>query len=371
MKNHLLERPRLKSPGTFVLPQIASDIPARLGKETIKHQVLAKFALAAEAIGIPLPGGNFVSIEEVVHQQWANYLKATLGSEAHDYIAGNLEIVVSDNRLEARIASASNLVVLKLKPVITALESQITGLGWYVMNVLDRAGCHGMTVYDCKLLGYQAMCYLYEAETDEEMASALYSEEHGRDPKKAEIPGLIEEYRDSHMYFPSDVLAQVDGHKHLLGWPSSPEVRAACKAFNPKKAAAALSENQLSQDLVKCVQAAITLDKLISKDKGRAFTWGGEEQDPDSDEYYDDQPELVGAVCVLAWENSQMLLEMVEHAERSAYENGSAYEYQGHAFVQLDASSVEIKNLARALRAYFERWNAMAKLVSCFPFAQE
>ncbi|OZA47015.1 MAG: hypothetical protein B7X88_23000 [Polaromonas sp. 17-63-33] len=370
MKNSLLERPRLTSPGRFVLPQIATDIPARLGKESVKHQVLAKFALAAEAIGLPLPGGDFVSIEEVVHQQWGNYYNATMAPESNQFLAGNLEIVVSNKRLEARIASSPNLVIVQAKPVITALESKMPGLGWYVMDVLGRAAGHGMNVYDCHLVGYQSQSYLFEAESDEEFAKNLFNEEHGSGPKAEDIPMLIEAYRDDYAYLPSDVLRQVDGHKHLLGWTDSSEAGRR-RAFVSKHAEAALAGIALDPGFAKCVQAAIALDKLFKKDKARAFSWSGEEVDPEDGEDFGDYPEQVGAVCIVAWEETDMLLEMIEHSERGAYENGTAYEYQGMAWVPLDASSKEIKNLARDLRAYLERWNAMALLVSCFPFAEE
>ncbi|WP_170954745.1 PRTRC system protein F [Polaromonas sp. AER18D-145] len=370
MKNSLLERPRLRSPGRFVLPQIASDIPVRLGKESVKHQVLAKFALAAEAIGIPLPGGNFVSIEEVVNQQWGNYYKATMGPESNDFLAGNLEIVVTNKRLEARIASSPNLVMVQAKPVITALESKMAGLGWYVLDVLGRAAGHAMNVYDCRLLGYQSQAYLFEAESDEEFAKNLYAEEHGNHPEDADIPKLIEAYRDDYAYLPSDVLRQVDGHKHLLGWADSsgPGNR---RAFVSKRAEAAFAGIAFEPELAKCVQAAIALDKLFKKDKAHAFSWSGEDVDPEDGEDFADYPEQVGAVCIVAWEETDILLEMIEHSERGAYENGTAYEYQGRAWVPLDASSKEIKNLARDLRDYLGRWNAMAMLVSCFPFAEE
>lgn len=370
MKNSLLERPRLKSPGRFVLPQIASDIPVRLGKESVKHQVLAKFALAAEAIGIPLPGGDFVSIEEVVNQQWGNYYKATMGQESTHYLAGNLEIIVSNKRLEARIASSPNLIMVQAKPVITALETKMPGLGWYVLDVLGRAAGHAMNVYDCRILGYQSQVYLFEAESDEEFVKNLFHEENGSYPKAEDIPLLIEAYRDDYAYFPSDVLRQVDGHKHLLGWTDGSST-VSRRAFVVKHAEAALARIALEPELAKCVQAAIALDKLFTMDKVRAFNWSGEEVDPEEGEDFGDYPEQVGAVCIVAWEETVMLLEMIEHSERGAYENGTAYEYQGMAWVPLDASSKEIKNLARELQAYLGRWNAMAMLVSCFPFAEE
>lgn len=119
------------------------------------------------------------------------------------------------------------------------------------------------------------------------------------------------------------------------------------------------------------LRASRTLIKGASEGKVRAFNWSGEEVDQDEGEDFGDYPEQVGAVCIVAWEETDMLLEMIEHSERGAYENGTAYEYQGMAWVPLDASSKEIKNLARELQAYLGRWNAMALLVSCFPFAEE
>lgn len=61
-------------PGLFVLPTISPEIPYVLEQASERSRVLARFALAGEASGVALPGGQMQSVQEVVAQQWTDFV---------------------------------------------------------------------------------------------------------------------------------------------------------------------------------------------------------------------------------------------------------------------------------------------------------
>lgn len=355
MESTLLERP-VRQHGTFVLPGIASDVPLTLGTLSNAYQLLARFSLAAEQAGFELPGGDFINVESTVKQQFQGWLDKQITPTAHQLLGGQPNIEVNDQQVLFYMQAPSNLEVVRLSPVIEALEAKVPGLGWYVNHVIEQAPGHGMNIYGPSLMGYQAMYYLQEAESDEEFVIARYEEEHGEPPASEDIPKLTEQYRQDHAYFPSDVLAQVGGHCHLLGWSTGLNK---VKRLSSRQAMRAVKTATLSKALQQCVQDALDLDRLFRRDKERTFCWDGS-----------DDVEPMGAVCFVAWDEFSLLAEMAEHYEQDLYNGGQAIEWLTRLSVSASASPEELKQMARHVRSYFERWNALGKLLSNFPAVQ-
>lgn len=369
MKNQLIELPRQQCHGTFVLPDFSPNIPARIGQDDELLKCLAQFSLASNAVGVPFPEGSFTTLEETVTRQWNHYLQATLSWEGQRQLAGNIEICVSAEKLEMRVAALPHgLCVIMLKPVIEALEAHQTGLGWYVLERIESASYRGMNIYGPRLLGHQTCGYLGDNYTDEEFAEILYEEENGEEFKGKVTPKMIAKCRESWQHFPSDVLAQVDGHAHLLGWKVKAEDKKKSSALTHKQVVAIAGTNKLTKELQECVQAAIELDKCLSKKSACDVYFGAIH---DIDQMDGEQMDGIGTTCFMAWEDHDMLIEMVEHFERGAYESGTACEYLTMAFVDFEATMDEMKIMARGMRAYIKRWNALARLVACFPLIED
>lgn len=361
MNSETLDQPGHRTHGTFVLPEIHSEIPSSFGKDFIRKQALARFALATEQIGIPLPGGDFTSIEKILARQWQHYLGETLNEHAKTHLKVLPEIIATDASLEVIMTARSELNTYRLKPIVEKLEKIVPGLGWYVQETISRVRAHGIEIYDSLLMAY-ALEYNYEgAETDEEYVRLLMENE-GEESEDQEITDeVMARYKESYSWFPSDILKELDGHRRLLGWmplKGTGEVRT--RTLSRRQAINALRNRRLKGKLRECVNDAIHLDRLLAADKKSDFHW-----------HEIDDADLIGAACFIAWDRPNLLWEQIEHHETNLYNGGMAYEALGKASISIDADAAEIKKLAREMRAYFERWNALGKLLSHFPNHEE
>ena len=86
--------------GGLYIPTLDEVVPARFSKDLQRSQTLARFAKAAECAGVPLPSGNFLTIEQVVAEQWTQFLatnyqlgiferKLARGQQVEDILAVN------------------------------------------------------------------------------------------------------------------------------------------------------------------------------------------------------------------------------------------------------------------------------------------
>ncbi|ABE46937.1 PRTRC system protein F [Polaromonas sp. JS666] len=353
MKSIALERPVPKAHGTFVLPQISSEVPLVIGGESIAHQTLAKFSLAAEKCGMELPGGDIPKLESIVQMQLQGWLDKQVGANARACLGGQPLISANSSEIEFFMRAVSNLELLKLKPVIEALEAKVPGLGWYVVDVIERSNGRGISIYSPAAMGYHSFSQLQGAESDEDFVKEMQAMEGEDEPSPEELAELIEQARSDYAYLPSKVLESVEGHAHLLGW-ASPNAKHGPKRLKTKQAAYLLKTAELPDGLKQCVTDAIALDCLYGKDKG-AYTW-----DNSQDE------EQIGAACFIAWNDAEMLFELVQHYEEDTYNSGTAMECLCRLKVATGGTPAEFEQMARLMRAYFDQWNALGNLLVHF-----
>jgi PRTRC genetic system protein F len=353
MKSMALERPVPKAHGTFVLPQISSEVPLVIGGESIAHQSLAKFSLAAEKFGMELPGGDIPKLESIVQQQLQGWLDKQIGANARSCLSGRPQITASSSEIEFHMGAVSNLELLTLKPVIEALEAKVQGLGWYVVDVIERSNGRGISIYSPATMGYHSYSSLQGAESDEDFVKEMRAMEGEDEPSPEELPELIEQAKSDYAYLPSKVRESVEGHQHLLGWASS-DGKHGRKRLKTRQAAYLLTTADLPDGLKQCVTDAIALDRLYSKDKG-AYTW-----DNSQDE------EQIGAACFIAWNDPEMMFELAGHFEEDTYNCGTAIECLCRLKVATGATPAEFEQMARLMRAYFDQWNALGNLLVHF-----
>lgn len=345
MNSETLDQPGHLTHGTFVLPEIHSEIPSAFGKDSIRKQALAKFALATEQIGIPLPGGEFTSIEKILAQQWQDHLGKTLNEHARTHLKVLPEIIATDESLEVIMTARSELNTYRLKPIVEKLEKVVPGLGWYVQETISRVRAHGIEIYDSLLLAY-ALEYNYEgAETDEEYVRILMENE-GEDSADQELTDeVIARYKENYSWFPSDILKELDGHRRLLGWaPLKGAGQVRTKTLSRRQAINSLRNRKLKGKLRECVNDAIQLDRLLAVDKKSDVHW-----------HEVDDADLIGAACFIAWDRPNLLWEQIEHHETNLYNGGMAYEALGKASISIDADAAEIKKVPVSSPSYRSR----------------
>lgn len=353
MKSIALERPVPKAHGTFVLPQISSEVPLVIGGESIAHQTLAKFSLAAEKFGMDLPGGDIPKLESIVQMQLQGWLEKQIGANARACLSGRPQITASSSGIEFLMGAVSNLELLKLKPVVEALEAKVPGLGWYVVRVIERSNGRGISIYSPMAMSYHCHSNLNGSESDEDFVKDMRAMEGEDEPSPEELPELIEQAKSDYGYLPSTVLGSVDGHAHLLGW-SAPDKKPGPKRLKTKQAAYLLKSADLPDGMKQCVSDAIALDRLYSKDKG-AYIWDNSEDE-----------EQIGAACFIAWNDPELMFELAGHYEEDSYNSGTAMECLCRLKVATGATPAEFETMARLMRAYFDQWNALGNLLVHF-----
>lgn len=352
----------------FLIPAIDPEIPGRFSKDASRSQLLARFSKAATAVGIALPEGDFLNIEEVVKAQWLQHLQRSYPADAFRGAVGLPVIRVTDDRLQVVIGAASNLDVYQLKPVVTALEAMQAGLGWYVHSVLDMATHHAHEMYGMAQVPYMLHAALYDLEefSDEAYARSLIMDQ-GDYPPEGPIPQeTMEQLRQDYGYWPSDLLKDVDGHAHLLGGPSAPGSKP------PKRLTIRQARNWLrgnpGASHAEVVQAALDLETACKRDADRTFLWHGSRVM--SHDAYDEDEDPMGAMCFIAWEDPELLMEAVSHFEQNQYNGGQAVEAFARTTLFLEdnqTTDADLRKVAKATADYFNRWALLSRLLSHFP----
>ena len=310
MKSTALERPLPKAHGTFVLPRISSEIPLIYGGDAMAEQGLAKFSLAAEKFGFELPGGEIPKVESIVQRQLQAWMDKHIGANARACLVARPVIYANATEIEFFMQAQSDLELLKLKPVIEALEAEAPGLGWYVVEVIERSAGHGINLYSPSAMGYHAYGQFHGAESDEDFVREMYDMNGEGEPSPEQLATFLAEAKESYSYLPSSVLESVDGHAHLLGWTSH-DGKSAPKRLKARQVSRSLRASTLPPELQQCVLDAIALDRLYSKNK-HVYTWDGE----------DDQ---IGAACFVGWSATDLMFELAEHYETDCYNCGGGH----------------------------------------------
>jgi PRTRC genetic system protein F len=349
--------------GCFSLPALGHAVPLRFAQDLQRGRALAGFANAAERVGVALPLGDFLDIEQVVAAQWNQFLVGRYPQAVFDGLAGEPVIGVDDESLQVVIHAQSRLNAYQLKPVVEALEAEASGLGWFVEAVLNRASCHGHQIYDMGMASYMLDVFHSSLEefTDEGYARALLLE-NGDALGESTIPipqATLDSLRQQYSFWPSDLLSEVGGHGHLLhnGYYASP----APSAMSWRQAGRWLKARP-RHALAGAVDAAMRLQRALERDGGREFVWNGQ----------DDETEAMGALCFLVWDAPDLLFEAVQHFEQNQYSAGAVVEAFARKTLELrDASDEALQALAAATMAYFERCALLGRLLSHFPIWED
>lgn len=356
--------PSAMAAGCFSLPQIDAAVPVMLTRDEHRVRTLARFAQASEANGIPLPGGNFADVDQVIGAQWSQYLNSLLGP--HDRVlAGRPVLEVQDNTLSVMVGAESDLNCFRLKPIIETLEEMLPGLGWFIYGVISKATRYGHSIYDMEMVQYLMNHYAMEMDefTDEAYARAVMMDQ-GMAAPKVISPELIQELKEEYNFWPSDVVASVDGWVHLVapGTKSKDPHREPRKlSARAVKAWAKANSKKVGASLAEC---ALRLQALLEKDD-RSFAWHAAGREDDTD--------CMGALCFLTWDEPSMLFEAASHYEQDQYQAGQAVEAFARNVLRLtdEPNDDEIVGLVNSTKQYFKRWALLAELLSFFPTTED
>lgn len=349
--------------GALLLPAIDGAVPALLSKDSHCFQILARFAQAAKKVGVPLPEGDFVTIDQVVAAQWTQFIQANYPHGRFDGLAGKPVVTITDDTLEAVIAPERHLNTFQLRTVLEPLEAAAAGLGWFVEKTISQATCHGHQIYDMGMASYMLDVFHHDLDefTDRGYARSLLAHTSNVIPPLSAITEtMIDELKGDYSFWPSDLNDQVGGHTHLLGMhlvpaPSRPSVMKA------RQVEQWLKSNERHR-LAAVVDVALRFQKALKKDVQREFLWNGSEDDSEG----------MGATCFVCWDDPSLLFEAVQHYEEHQFQGGGIVDAFARRVLPLDeATDSNLKGLARALKNYINRSALLAELLSHFPIWDE
>ena len=352
--------------GCFALPALSAEIPFALEQATERKRVLARLALAGEAGGLALPGGMMHTLEEVVAQQWSNYTEA-LTPRAGEGMKGTPTFLVTDEQLQVVIGARPDILTYRLKPVVDPLEAALPGLGWFITSVLDQVQSKGLFCYDMPMVVYHLDYRLTELDefTDQCFARVVLMEEGDYDyePGTPVSDETMEALREQYVHWPSDILAAVDGHQHLLGTVSyrpARDKRAKGTPVSLAKVKHWLRANA-QHPQASCVHAAVALKAAVSKRNAADFNFFSNANGSDV--------ESIGAMCFVAWDDPHLLWETASHAEEQAYNCGDVMEAFARKTIPLDKglTDQQLADLVTETKGFLNLWHLLEELMSHLP----
>ena len=288
--------------GLWCLPEIAPDVPPSLTSDKEDQQRLAQFSLQLHKQGVRFLEQEFTTLKAAITPQILNIsclkdLDPQMQLPLHSCLV--IEEEEDVRYITLRGCAESNLPVFTLKATVERLNQVQAGLGWYVTEAVQMAHTASLRLYEPSYFGsYAEMLYFYGAESDEEFAAMALE---GEEPTPEDIAKFLE---DTPLTM-TRLAESFGGHEHLLGWG---------KPAKPAKASLIQWESLAPQDakLLKAAQQFIRQTKKVSR-----LTAPFEERDTSVD---------IGALAIVVWDAPDFGIEIIDVAERDAYECGEGDE---------------------------------------------
>ncbi len=288
--------------GLWCLPEIAPDVPPSLTSDKEDKQRLAQFSVQLHKQGVRFLDQEFTTLNAAIAPQilnTANLRDLDPQMQLPLHVCLVIETEGDARYITLRGCAESNLTVFGLKATVERLNQVQAGLGWYVTEALQMAHAANLRLYEPSYFGsYAEMLYFYGADSDEEFAAMALE---GEDPTPEDIAQFLEDTPVTK----ARVVESFGGHAHLLGWgePVKP-----IKASKIQWA----SLDPLDAKLLKAAQRFIGQVKKVSKLKAPF-----EERDLGAD---------YGALAIVVWDDLDIGLEIMDAAERDAFECGEGAE---------------------------------------------
>ena len=323
-----------------------------------RHAALARFATAAAAEGVELPPHPCPDIHSLIQAQWTQFISRRLPTDAALGLGASLRLRLTETSLAVAVDATSRLRVIRLKPVIEALEASAPGLGWFVETCIRPAPCYGHALHGLWNLDVILGHHYWDLDdfTDEGLASAILGET-GQDPPVGQpvAQRTMRRLRRRHAYWPSAVMPDIGGHAHLVCMNHRPP-----RLARPRDAQGWLTSNG-GHPHARVVQQALRLQAAFGRTLPAA---------PGDDLMHAVQ--CSAPTAVVAWDNPRLLFEAAAHGRHRQLVPGE--EVHAMACFQVHFASptieVELRRMARHAAAFATRWARLNELLAGFPVWQ-
>lgn len=323
----------------------------------VNDMTLAMFALEANTQGVPLPGGTFRTVEKTLTEQWEKFIVSL--TPRNDPLVVSLHFKVLPEALVASVVCESRLNTLRLKPLVEALNELQPGLGWWVFDVAERADMDMFPMYSIS-------DYVHLLQSDWYLESFSDQAVVDRMNEGCEEEQTMDELKDdTSVFWPSDLVASMDGHLWMLKAFDLPEDQRHC-AENKKPCLATLEEvsaflnSRAPSELVAAVKDFLLLQQELERSDSQmkkgtcAFS-----------EEYGCDAEIMGASCVLVWDDHCVAWDLIQHYEQRLMECGEASD-TAIEFKTTGCGSEDMQNLTTMVKDFVTRYAAIGRAFSHF-----
>lgn len=331
--------------GAWVLPTISAQVPVSIKPlQGAQPQMVAQFALAAHKSGLRLDDEPFTTMQTALRSQLQRYL-AELRPARSYALPIDLHLDIHDAKLVFWGEAQVQLPLILLKSTVLRLNRLAPSLGAELANLISDMHRYGLGTYDISRIEYLAEHFVtYGTSTDEEMFEAMGE----YDPYAEDAAEVLANMRECYHLIPSTIAKAFGGEEGAKARKQAKRISAAQLL--------ALSARAKGRDR-QLIAAMHELKQLITK-AGRGGRHDYHQNDCDS--YW------IGAMAFILWEDVEVPSEIVEHAERSAYESGEAEE----VIFRFEASlkdQADWPRIIAAIKFFLERYAAFSKLLGLLP----
>lgn len=321
----------------------------------------AVVALEAHAAGVRLPAGEFTTVKDTLRQQLTAYVREHCDPE--EPVRLNFYLGVEEEQISLALCAASELEVMVLQPVIDRLNDCASGLGWFVYDVITKAGRKYPIYDDAMLRSLCEMLWFDPDMSDTEYADHLLEMEgehrNGRDDHEV-IEQLSAGYR------PSDFQEIYGEHQWMLGTRRFKngeliEVHKRPRSLKLREVALLLKQD-MPDDLRQVVVDALALRKQIVR-KRQWVHRASHVPDGGEDGYYGTP---FGASCIAVWNWSDFASELIAHYEENEMNGGESDTVHMH-FKAWPEDDESVQDLVRAFKDVVAWHSAVGRLLKHFP----
>lgn len=290
-----------------------------------------------------LPAGDFTTVKETLRQQLTAYVSKHC--DPQEPVKLDFLLDVEEDKIELILHAQDSLEVVELRGLIERLEAFAKGLGWFVYDVISKAGGK-YPIYDDSALRY--FCELIWFDPD--LSDTEYADEqldmNGEERNGRTDDEIIDEYTAG--YRPSHLLETYTGHEWMLGTHiirdgKSVQVRKKPRSMSLRQINQLL-QMEMPEDLRQVVIDALALRKQIMR-KGQ-MVHASRHAPEGSDEY---QGTPYGASCIAVWNWTMFAAELIGHFEECEMNGGESDTVHMH-FTADPSDAESVKKLVRAFK---------------------
>lgn len=349
------------APGAWVLPSISADVPLTMTRGASATDVNgASLALDAHALGVRIPDGEFTTVKDTLTKQLAAFVSKQI--DPAEPVDLDFHLSIAEEEINLVLAAQSSLDVLILGPLIERLNEHVQGLGWFVYEIISRAGLKYPVYNDAMLLQLCEMLWFDPDQTDADFAEYLL-EENGEERDGRSDDEIIESLTAG--YRPSDALDMIGGHAWMMGTHCfrngvSVEVRKRPRSL-PLREVNRLLQSDMPQDLRDVVIDTLKLRKQVVRKNQKVHTAYPFPQEEDG---WHGQP--YGASCIAVWQWTDFAQEVVNHFEECEMNAGESNEIHMH-FRAYPDDEESIEELIRSFKDVVAWHSAIGRVLKHFP----